>query len=36
MNGFYDPVQNVYFIHAATDNNEGTVWVYRYKTGKGK
>jgi hypothetical protein len=36
MNGFYDPVLNVYFIHAANDNNEGTVWAYRYRTGKGK
>jgi len=31
MNGFYDPVLNVHFIHAARDNVEGVMWTYRYR-----
>jgi hypothetical protein len=36
MNGFYDPVLNVYFIHTAIDNAEGPMWAYRYKSVPGK
>jgi RNA polymerase sigma factor (sigma-70 family) len=31
LNGFYDPVLNAHFIHAAHDNSEGVMWAYRYK-----
>jgi len=31
MNGFYDPVTNLHFIHDARDNSPGDIWVYRYK-----
>ena len=33
MNGFYHPVLNVHFVHAATDNREGVMWAYRYRRG---
>lgn len=36
LNGFYDPTTNAHFVHAATDNNEGVMWAYRYKSGKAK
>lgn len=31
LNGFYDPVLNVHFVHAASDNREGVMWAYRFK-----
>jgi len=31
MNGFYDPVLNAHFVHAAVDNAPGGVWTYRYR-----
>src|SRR5262249_26166889 len=34
-NGFYDPALNVLFLHAAGDSqDDGTIWVYRYKGAK--
>ena len=31
-NGFYDPELNAHVIHGAGDSDDnGTVWVYRYK-----
>lgn len=33
--GFYDPELNAYFCHFAGDSNDdGTMWVYRYKNAK--
>jgi hypothetical protein len=31
-NGFYDPTLNAVFIHSASDSqDDGVIWVYRYK-----
>ncbi len=34
-NGFYDPALNVVFLHSAGDSeDDGVIWVYRYKKAK--
>lgn len=34
-NGFFDPGQNAIFIHTAGDSqDDGVIWVYRYKGGR--
>ena len=34
-NGFYDPALNAVFLHSAGDSDDnGTIWVYRYKVNK--
>jgi hypothetical protein len=31
-NGFHDPDRNAVFLHSAGDSqDDGTIWVYRYK-----
>jgi len=35
VNAFYDPFLNAHFVHSASDNNEGPMWVYRYKGSSG-
>lgn len=35
VNAFYDPELNAHVLHAAGDSNDnGVIWVYRYKRGK--
>ncbi len=34
-NGFYDPALNVVFLHTAGDSqDDGVIWVYRYRKGR--
>ncbi|HVH71131.1 MAG TPA: hypothetical protein VNB49_08495, partial [Candidatus Dormibacteraeota bacterium] len=36
-NGFYDPALNAVFVHTAGDSNDdGNIWVYRYKGKRAK